>query len=113
MPRQRVTRFDDLLLDALTVIRAMLVRKIGWDDADPEEKGRALELERGLAGELRYARKEGNEALVLRLEALKRSAGARLRMLEGRTLPGDEDLALSFEEDAEAYAKAAPQAEPE
>jgi hypothetical protein len=106
MGQQAATRFDDLLLDAVSAIQAMVGRGTGWDGAAPEEKGRAIELGRGLAGERRYATQIGDTALVERLDALKASAQAQLRMLEGRTTPGDEELAVRFEADVVDYKKA-------
>ena len=104
MGEQIATRFDDLLLEAVAAIRAMAGRGTGWDAASPEEKGRAVELGRGIAGERRYAKQAGDAELLGELEALKSSAEAQLRMLDGRTVPGDEELATRFEADATAYA---------
>ena len=100
------TRFDDLLLDAVKAIQAMVERGKGWEGALPEEKGRAVELGRGLAGERRYAKQAGDEALLARLESLKASAEAQLRMLDGRTTPGDEELAARLTDDIAAYTNA-------
>jgi hypothetical protein len=102
-----VTRFDDLLLDAVTAIQTMVERGTGWEGAPPEEKGRAVELGRGIAGERRYAKQADDAGLLQRLDALQASATAQLRMLEGRTTPGDEELAARFTDDAKAYATAA------
>jgi hypothetical protein len=103
MAHEPATRFDDLLLDAIAAIEAMVTRGTGWDGAPAEEKGRAAELGRGLAGERRYAKQAGHAALDTLLDSLKASAEARLRMLEGRTLPGDEELAARLGADAKAY----------
>ncbi len=103
MSQAPVTRFDDLLLEAVTTIQAMARRGKGWDEASPEEKGRVYELGRGLAGERRYAKQANDEALVAGLEALKASAEAQLRMLEGRTVPGDEELAARLDADVATY----------
>lgn len=103
MEQPHATRFDDLLLDAVEAIRSMVRRGTGWDGAEPEEKGRAVELERGLAGERRYAKQAGDKDLLGCLDDLKASAEAQLRMLEGLTTPGDEALAVRFEIDAKAY----------
>jgi hypothetical protein len=107
MAQERPIRFDDLLLDAVTAIQAMVRRGTGWDGALPDEKGRAIELGRGLAGERRYAKQAGDEPLVLRLDALRASSEAQLRMLEGRTTPGDEELAGHLDSDAAEYAMVA------
>jgi len=104
---QQPTRFDDLLLDAVAAIQSIVRRGTGWDGADAEEKGRAIELGRGLAGELRFAHQTGNEALAARIDSLRASAQAQLRMVEGRTVPGDEELAARFEADTLAYSEAA------
>jgi hypothetical protein len=101
------TRFDDLLLDAVLAIQTMVSRGTGWEGAPPEEKGRAVELGRGIAGERRYAKHAEDAILLERLDALSASATAQLRMLEGRTTPGDEELAMRFAEDAKAYATVA------
>ncbi len=90
-------------MDALAAIHAMVERGTGWEGAPPEEKGRAIELARGIAGERRYAKQAGNEALAVRLDALKESGEAQLRMLEGRTTPGDEELAARLASDAAEY----------
>jgi hypothetical protein len=107
MAEQAATRFDDLLLDAIAAIQAMVARGTGWDGAPPEEKGRAVELGRGVAGERRYAKLAKNEELLVHLYALEAAAEAQLRMLEGRTTPGDEDFAARLDESRAAYAKAA------
>jgi len=107
MEQQTATRFDDLLLEAVTAIQAMVRRGTGWDGAASDEKGRVVELGRGLAGERRYAKQAGDGALLDSLDALRQSAEAQLRMLEGRTVPGDEELAARFDADAAAYAEAA------
>jgi hypothetical protein len=104
MAEHPATRFDDLLLDAVRAIQAMAARSKAWEEAPAEEKGRAIELSRGVAGERRYAKQAGDEALLARLDALKASAEAQLRMLEGRTTPGDEELAARLASDADAYA---------
>ncbi len=103
MEEQAATRFDDLLLDALAAIQAIVRRGKGWDGAPADEKGRAVELGRGVAGERRFAKQTGNEALDARLVALKASAEAQLRMLDGRTQPGDEELAARLDADTSAY----------
>ncbi len=103
MASQSAVRFDDLLLDAVAAIRGISTRGKGWDGATDAEKGRAVELGRGVAGERRYAKQTGDEVLLARVEALRLSAEARLRMLEGRTTPGDEEVAARFEADADAY----------
>jgi hypothetical protein len=111
MAEQTATRFNDLLMEAVVAIQAMVQRGKGWDEASAEEKGRAVELGRGIAGERRYAKQVGDEVLLGRLDALKASAEAQLRMLEGRTTPGDEELATRLTADASAYAGAVAQAE--
>jgi hypothetical protein len=108
---QKPTRFDDVLLDALAAIQAIAERGKGWEGALAEEKGRAVELDRGLAGERRYALSTKNEAMLTQLEALKRSAEAQLRMLDGRTAPGDEELAVRLDADRAAYEKLAHEGE--
>ena len=65
------------------------------------------ELGRGLAGERRYAKQVADEALVASIDALKVSAEAQLRMLGGRTTPGDEELAARLDADVAAYKTAA------
>jgi hypothetical protein len=99
-----LTRFDDLLLDAVAAIQAMVKRGKGWEQALPEHKGRAVELARGLAGERRYAKQAGEVSLLPLLDALQVSAEAQLRMLEGRTTPGDEERAARLTEHANTYA---------
>jgi hypothetical protein len=103
MPQQPAIRFDDLLLDAVTALQAMVLRGKGWEEAPSEEKGRVVELGRGLAGERRYAKQVGDDGLVASLDALKVSAEAQLRMLEGRTKPGDEELAAKLDADVAGY----------
>jgi hypothetical protein len=85
----------------------MVRRGTGWEGAEPGDKGRVVELGRGLAGERRYGRQIGDPTLVERVDALRESAEAQLRMLEGRTAPGDEELAARFDADAAAYEEAA------
>ena len=106
MGQETAARFDDVLLDAVTVILAMATRNVGWDAAEADEKGRAIELARGLAGEARRARQRGDEALSAILETLKESASAQLRMLEGLTVPGDEALAGRLRADVDVYRQA-------
>jgi len=103
MADQTAIRFDDLLVEAVTAIQSMVRRGTGWEGALPEEKGRAIELDRGLAGELRYAKVMNEPALMGLVDALKMSAHAQLRMLEGRTTPGDEEVAGRFDSDVAAY----------
>jgi hypothetical protein len=103
MGEQGPTRFDDVLCDALVAIRAMTTRRDGWEKAPPDERGRAIQLSRGLAGERRFALQTANEALLAKLDALRLSSEAQLRMLEGRTIPGDEELAGRLAGDVAAY----------
>jgi hypothetical protein len=107
MAQEIATRFDDLVLDAVTAIQAMARRGTGWDAAELQEKGRVVELGRGLAGERRYALKVGDAALVDRLEALRASARAQLRILEAKPSPGDDELAARLESDVAEYARVA------
>ncbi len=107
MAQEIGTRFDDLVLDAVTVILALARRGKGWDAAKRKDKGRMIELGRGLAGERRYALKVGDAALVDRIDALRTSARAQLRMLEGNPDPGDAQLAARLESDVAEYQKAA------
>jgi hypothetical protein len=106
MAEPTATRFDDLLMDAVGTIQTLAKRGKGWDVAEPEEKGRVVELGRGLAGERRYAKQIDDAELTLRIDDLKASAEAQLRMLEGRTTPGDEELAARLDADAAAYVTA-------
>jgi hypothetical protein len=106
MTDANATRFDDLLMDAVGAIQLLAKQGKGWDVALPEEKGRVVELGRGLAGERRYAKQVGDSELTQRIEDLKASAEAQLRMLEGRTTPGDEELAARLDADATAYVTA-------
>jgi hypothetical protein len=50
-----------------------------------------------------------NDALVDQIDTLRRSADAQLRMLDGRTTPGDEELAARLDDAAAAYEKMARQ----
>ena len=106
MAAQLPTRFDDLLLDAVHAIQEMGGAGKGWEGADPEQKGRAVELVRGLAGERRYAKQMGDAELLGRIERLEESSQAQLRMLEGRTTSGDEDLAGRLDSDVTSYSTA-------
>ena len=83
MPQEPATRFDDLLLAAVAAIQAMTRRGKPWEETPEGDRGRAFELDRGIAGERRYARQAENQKLLLAIDALKASASARLRMLEG------------------------------
>jgi hypothetical protein len=113
MPQEPATRFDDLLLDAVAAIQAMTRRGKPWEETPEGDRGRAFELDRGIAGERRYARQAENQKLLLAIDALKASASARLRMLEGLTTEGDEKLAKRLDKDAVRYATAArPKAKP-
>jgi hypothetical protein len=96
-------RFDDLLLDAVAAIQAMVARGKGWEDAPGDEKGRVAELVRGLAGERRHAKQAADPGLQADVDRLDASAHAQLRMLEGRTTLGDEELAERFNADVAAY----------
>lgn len=107
MAQELATRFDDLVLDAVTAIQAMVRRGTTWEGAELQEKGRVVELGRGLAGERRYALKVGDDGLAERLDALRASARAQLRMLEGKAIPGDEELAARLASDVAEYEKAA------
>ena len=103
MPGPTPTRFDDLLLEAVAAIQAMVARGKGWEGAEADEKGRIVELGRGLAGERRHAKQVGDEELEAHLARLDESSRAQLRMLQGQTTPGDEELAERFNADVTAY----------
>ena len=50
MAQELATRFDDLVLDAVTAIQAMVRRGTTWEGAELQEKGRVVEADAGSRG---------------------------------------------------------------